>query len=357
MTLNLEVPSVRYTADGIITTFAFVFTVTGDSELVVTVDDIQQVENIDYTVENITEFGGDIEFIVAPADTLIILIQRKTPQTQQIDLAPFSEFPADTLEGGLDKLQKQIQEFHGGVIDGDNSEPNLVLSVFGRIGNVIANCLDYAACYAPLGDWLAHIADPDAHHNRVHLLYGADHSDVDTSVSLEDGSTLVYAATAGKWFGLNVMVAAGYGGVNQSTPVGIPDLGAGFEVLPADEGLLSAPRAVTQDFANNGLIFTIEGVWSIGVVLSLVHAESNSGRQIIVQLYNATLDSSVSEVVLPIARNQPGTYFSSSFLSEVTAANVGDVFQVRIGGGDTVTAVTLQLYTLSANHVSEWKGT
>lgn len=219
MTVNLEIPSVAYIGDGVITTFAFVFTVSGDSSLVVTVDATEQIENVDYSVENVTEFGGDVEFFVAPADQSTILIQRKTPMTQQIDLEPFTEFPANTLEGGLDKLQKQIQEFHGGVLDGSGSPFNIVLSVFGRIGNVIALALDYLAIqigYENTTSGLAatdvqaaldeidansdtHLADtsnphavshaqttgktPNDHHNQAHLLNGPDHSDVEVTIA------------------------------------------------------------------------------------------------------------------------------------------------------------------------------
>lgn len=344
-------------------------------------DDTEQIENIAYTVENVTEFGGDVVFVVAPLDTLIVLIERRTPIAQQVNLEPFTEFPANTIEFAYDKLTRIAQEQDGKIQDGDGSQPNLVLSVFARVGHIIANALDYIAKQIGYDNALSnltatdvqdaideldgvldsHIADDNIddggvrHHNQTHLLYGPDHTDVDTSVALEDGSTLVFASAQGKWFGLNVMVAAGYGGVGLGTPVGIPDLGAGFEVLPADAGLLTTPRFITQDFANDGLRFNIEGVFSVSVVFSLLHNESNAGRSIAVQMFNDTAAAAVFSIVLPIARNQPGTYFSMSFLAEVSAANIGDLFQIRIGGLDTVTTVIVQAYAFNANHVSEWK--
>ena len=145
MTIDLQIPAVQYTGDGIQTTFSFTFTVDKGSDLLVKVDDTILQESVHYTVQNLTEAGGDIVFFIAPADEAKILIQRNTPITQQIDLEPFEAFPADTMEWGLDKLTRIIQEKHGGVQDGDGSAPNLVLSVFGRIGHVIAHVGDYIA--------------------------------------------------------------------------------------------------------------------------------------------------------------------------------------------------------------------
>jgi len=381
MTLTIQTPKVEFTADGVRTVFPFDFTIQDDAQLVVTVDEIQQTDGIEYNLDNVTELGGDVVFVVAPVNLAIVLLSRETPLDQQIDYVPFGPFPSETHESALDKLTAIVQELKGDIQAGNPNNPNLVQSVFTRIGNVIALAGDYVASQidytnafsgltaANVQDAIdeidgvldAHTADDNIddggvrHHNQTHLLYGADHTDVDTSAALEDGSTLVYAQTAGKWFGLNVMVAAGYGGVFQDTPVGIPDLGAGFEVLPADVGTITTSRAVTQDFANNGVRFNIEGIWNVGIVFSLLHDESNSGRSIVVQLYNDTQAGSAFSVVLPIARNQPGTYFSLSFLAEILPAAIGDLFQVRIGGGDTVTGVIVQIFAINVNHASEWK--
>ncbi len=748
MTQLLQTPKIEYLGDGVTTTFAFVFTSVYDSTIQVIVDETQLQENIDYTLENITEFGGEVEFFVAPVDQSAITIQRFTPLVQQVDLEPFSEFPADTIEWSYDRIIRILQEFSAGVQDTGTNPPQFVLSVFGRIGHITAFSGDYqafqitfdptasglsaievqAAINEVVANFNAHAADANAHHpqlhnleshtnvaftnevagqslllsedgitwvnrvaraetwatglgdggelniapgindveviagvgiivdnytvplsapvvqviawdtasiaitalpsvagsivfftmsdtgvpstpignnpvnvgvlkqyaqrpnptlsrqeiplgfavhngvswqevsnpkvvnqtaetlrevatdvlpfssiieggeiseqaaftlnqasgviwennrswhvsksdpnrealpasapiifqyvnrdftdvgalistvepnmydnngtveaiggnannttiqrlyldpadrywilwgqeiyptfltaqanllsevpvvpdllqsslllgyiiaeraktdwdideaifisaggslsgggggtpitdhdnlngitannhhNQVHLLYGADHSDVDTTTVLENGSSLVYSTGSNKWFGLNINTQAGYGGVTQTPAVGIPDLGIWFDVLPANAGVISVPRFLTQDFANDGLVLDIEGIWNVSISFSLVHNESNSGRQIVVQLYNSTTATVVGDVVLPIARNQPGTYFSVSILAEVANANIGDLFVVRVGGGDAVTAVTLQRYTFSANHVSEWKG-
>lgn len=145
MTLTVQTPKIQYTGDGVQDRFSFTFTIQDDSHLVVTVDEIPQTEGIEYNLENVTEFGGDVVFVVAPADQTIILVSRETPFDQQVDYEPFSEFPAETHELSLDKLTAIIQELQGSVQAGDPSNPNLVQSVFNRIGNIIAVLGDYSA--------------------------------------------------------------------------------------------------------------------------------------------------------------------------------------------------------------------
>ncbi len=145
MTIELQIPKIEYVGDAVTTTFPFTFTADYDSEIVVTVDTTQVQENIDYTLENITSVGGEVEFIIAPANLTKVLIVRLTPLVQQVDLEPFSEFPADSIEWSYDRIIRILQEFASGVQDGGGGDPQLVLSVFGRVGNVTAFVGDYAA--------------------------------------------------------------------------------------------------------------------------------------------------------------------------------------------------------------------
>jgi hypothetical protein len=71
-------------------------------------------------------------------------------------------------------ITKEVQE------DGDN-EPQ----------NAAANLVN---THADLDDVTA-----DQHHNQVHLLWGTDHSDVDTTDTPADGEVITWDATAGKW--------------------------------------------------------------------------------------------------------------------------------------------------------------
>ena len=104
MTLTVQTPKVQYTGNGVQDLYTFSYTVQDDSELVVWIDEIPQVLYTDYTIQNLTEEGGEVLFTVPPADLTIILIARRTPIDQQTDYNPYDAFPAETLEHNLDKL-------------------------------------------------------------------------------------------------------------------------------------------------------------------------------------------------------------------------------------------------------------
>ena len=57
---------------------------TGD--LFVVVDNVLQVQGSQYTVQNLTQAGGDVVFTEAPAADLLVRIIRRTDITQQIAL-------------------------------------------------------------------------------------------------------------------------------------------------------------------------------------------------------------------------------------------------------------------------------
>ena len=110
MTIPVQVPSVSYIGNGITLTFPFAFRLLSTSDLRVTLDDVLQVENVDYTIENLTDLGGDVVFVNPPAVASEILLSRLTPQDQATTYEPFDPFPAKTHEAALDKLTMLIQE-------------------------------------------------------------------------------------------------------------------------------------------------------------------------------------------------------------------------------------------------------
>lgn len=194
--------------------------------------------------------------------------------------------------------------------------------------------------------------------NPDHLLFGPEHTDIDTTETPVTGSTLVYDEIDQKWHSFNVMVAAGYGGIRHAgVPIPLPDIGAGFNVIPADAALLANPSFVDQDFPQNALEIQAQGVWVAYITISLVHNESPGGRSTNVQVYDATTATPGLTTRIPIGRNSPGTYFPVSIMVEISPADIGNIFQVRVGGGDSLTDVFLHTYQFSISHVSEWSGT
>jgi len=150
MTVNSAIPNISYLGDDVTLIFTWAFRILDDSDLKVYVDTIEKVQYSDYTLENVTEAGGEVHFFIAPADESDVQLTRITPRTQQVDYEPFSEFPADTHEWALDKLCLTIQEMEQRIVDFPNP---YVYSVFGRVGDVVADITDYDEFYADLGDF------------------------------------------------------------------------------------------------------------------------------------------------------------------------------------------------------------
>ena len=233
MTINVEVPRVRYTGDGVQDLYTYTFTVGAWSGMVVTVDDVQQVEYSDYILQNETEYGGEVLFTVPPVDAADVLIERRTPASQQLDLEEFTRFPAESLESSLDKLTKLIQEYHSGIQEGDEppSGSHPVHSVFSRLGHVLGEAGDYTAAlidyvnafsglnatdvqaaidelHSNAGD---HLTDTDNPHEVTHLQLPDrgtnDHAAIDVHIADEgihgryyEQDTTPSGAVAGSWW-------------------------------------------------------------------------------------------------------------------------------------------------------------
>ena len=80
--------------------------------MIVTVDDVLQVEGADYAPANQVPGGGNIAFMGGSIPSLgsSVVITRSTDLTQEVVYTPFDPFPAKTHEGALDKLTLIVQE-------------------------------------------------------------------------------------------------------------------------------------------------------------------------------------------------------------------------------------------------------
>jgi len=123
MTVNSQIPFVRLLGSGSLTTFAYVWTAIEEEDVFVFLDAlgdgtfVLQIEFTHYTYENTTDNGGDIEFVEAPPSGSEVIILRSTPITQQVDYLDNTPFPAETHEGGADKLILILQELVDGISD------------------------------------------------------------------------------------------------------------------------------------------------------------------------------------------------------------------------------------------------
>ena len=199
--------------------------------------------------------------------------------------------------------------------------------------------------------------------SAVHKLYGDDvdglnqHDDVDHTNPPVTGSAIVYVESLSKWTSLAIFSTAAYGGIRQAADVVLPDIGIGWTTLLAELPSLTTSRGITQDFANNGIRFNTEGVFSIGVTFAISHNESNASRTINVRIFNSTLGTGADASEIGIARNQPITNYSATLLVDIDTAILGDLFQIQIGGTtDTLLNVVELTFGFITNAVSEYRG-
>ena len=121
MTIQEATPRISYTGDGVQDIFSFAFPLIAEEDLTVTIDGVAQVLDTDYTIENLTSSGGDVDFVTPPVDQTAILFVRDTELDQDVVYTPFDPFPAKTHEGALDKLTMQMQDL-GDEVDNFTTE-------------------------------------------------------------------------------------------------------------------------------------------------------------------------------------------------------------------------------------------
>lgn len=158
---------------------------------------------------------------------------------------------------------------------------------------------------------------------------------------------------------LGTFVAAGYGGIAiASNPALTAQIDATFQQLvDFDTDLITIPKAIDQDFNNDGLIFQIPGIWSLNVYSAITFDEVNAGRQLIVRFYNVTTATpNPINFDFFVGRNQGGVNISMSTNFEIPDAVVGDIIGLQIGSiADTFTAPVNIGTILEATHISEAK--
>jgi hypothetical protein len=165
VTVNVELPYVRYVGNAVTTSFAFVWSSDDDNEIYVqrtigTADPEILEVGVDYELEGYTEdFGGQIIFAEPPTADTVLLIYRQTPVTQQVDYVDSSPFPADTHENQMDKDTRILQEIinagrgGSGIVDLDSIEKPAEVEITNTSGAnaqvPLWNCnADLAGAYA-----------------------------------------------------------------------------------------------------------------------------------------------------------------------------------------------------------------
>lgn len=138
----------------------------------------------------------------------------------------------------------------------------------------------------------------------------------------------------------------GYGTIANSPITAISDITSTPQILPASSGVLSSPKKVTQDFANNALVLNQQGVWQLSAAFELSFTGSTSARAFEADVYNNTDAISLGGLNVAVGRNQEGAGGNRTFLLELPASFVGDQLVLRIfSTTDTFTGVNLLNYS------------
>ena len=116
MTISSTYEPVQYNGNGVTTVFAFPYEFYNSTDLIVKSTVILTgvtttlTITTDYTVSGGNGSTGNVTFVVAPASTVRITIERAIPYTQTQDYQENTAFPAATLETGLDKAVVMAQQ-------------------------------------------------------------------------------------------------------------------------------------------------------------------------------------------------------------------------------------------------------
>lgn len=156
-------------------------------------------------------------------------------------------------------------------------------------------------------------------------------------------------------------VYAAYGGIKLSVadPT-FPDIGVTAVPLRFDLGILTTPRGITQDFANNGIRFEVPGIFQVNFSVTFKFTEAQDGRDIQIRAYDATDSTILLGTVLSVGRNQDVLNFATSLLVEIPAVDTGHLIQIEVAAvtsGDTLENVTEIGANLNAVCVGEYRGT
>jgi hypothetical protein len=172
MTVATQSNLVVYLGDGVGTVFPFTFPVYDESHIKVytrdlTTRELTLISDADYGVTGVgNENGGNVTFLVAPVNTVQIIIARLLPFTQDMDVENQGGFYPKNFENELDLLEMQVQQL----------TEELGRSISGPLA-------DAGTAVAPMAAWPALPAAPE---RRAKLLAFTDDADAfPTTDSLE----------------------------------------------------------------------------------------------------------------------------------------------------------------------------
>ena len=172
MTVSTTTNKIQYTGNGATTAFAFPYIFFATTDLLVTLFDtsanlavspapvLNGAATYDYTVTGTFDAdkgeytsGGTVTFNNAPPANYRITIERVVPQTQSVVLIDNSKFPANTVNGALDRLTVLVQrvaQLVGQAVTVPSSDPSTVSTVLPAASTRASNFLAFDSSGNPI---------------------------------------------------------------------------------------------------------------------------------------------------------------------------------------------------------------
>jgi len=102
-------PLVRYVADGTQTIFNYNFPIFASEDLIVKLDGAAQTSGFSISGAGVTA-GGSVTFTSAPANNVVVTLERKLPLERMTDFLEGGEFSASSINTELDYLTASVQQ-------------------------------------------------------------------------------------------------------------------------------------------------------------------------------------------------------------------------------------------------------
>lgn len=143
MTVVVQTPYSANVANGVTTLFGFAFQVLDARDLQVSLDGV--IQTTGFTINGIgVQSGGNVTFAAAPANGVLVEIQRLIPLERSTDFQLNGDLPSDQVDRDFDRLWQALQDaayFAGltvGLPAGDTAAPVVLPSVADRASTFFA---------------------------------------------------------------------------------------------------------------------------------------------------------------------------------------------------------------------------
>lgn len=158
MTVVVQTPYNAHLANGVTTLFGFTFQLLDEGDLQVSLDGVVQMGG--YTISGLgVQAGGSVTFSLAPANNVLVELQRQIPLARSTDYQQNGDLPEAVLDRDFDRLWQALQDqayftsFTIALPPGDAAAPMILPTVVERASKFFA--------FNALGEAIASLGVPE----------------------------------------------------------------------------------------------------------------------------------------------------------------------------------------------------